>query len=354
MLQKSLLTQHKPLFISGPCSAETPEQVYRTVQLLKATGNVHIVRAGIWKPRTRPGMFEGVGTPGLQWIKQAGRDFNLPVMVEVANAKHVEEALKAGIDIFWVGARTTVNPFSVQELADALKGVAIPVFIKNPINPDLELWAGAIERISSAGINQIGLIHRGFSAYRKAGYRNPPMWDLAIEMKRRFEHLPLICDPSHICGNREALQSVAQTSIDLGFAGLMLESHIQPDEAWSDARQQITPLQYANLIQGLKWRCNEVREEHGDWLLLLRGKIDQLDDELLVLLGERMKVADQIGRYKKENNVTILQTARWNAILERALKKMEALGLSRQFIMNYFNAVHLESIQHQTNIMNDE
>ncbi len=344
----------KPLLIAGPCSAETENQVHETIQQLAKTLKVDFIRAGIWKPRTRPGMFEGVGSPGLTWLKEAGRAAGIPVMVEVATARHVDESLQNGIDAIWIGARTTVNPFSVQEIADALHGTKIPVFIKNPINPDIDLWAGALERVEKSGVKSLALIHRGFSSYGNTKYRNPPMWHLAIEMKRRFPGLPMICDPSHICGNRELLQYVAQKSIDLDYTGLMIESHIDPDTAWSDAKQQVTPGNYLNLINGLTWRTEEItKKEVINALMQLRGQIDELDDELLNLLSERMKIADKIGIYKKENNITILQTARWNDIRERALDKMEQLGLSKEFIIRYFDAVHLESIHHQTKIMND-
>ncbi len=344
----------KPLLISGPCSAETEAQVHQTFQQLSKTQKIDFIRAGIWKPRTRPGMFEGVGTPGLTWLKDAGVAAGIPVMVEVATSKHVEESLKHNIDAIWIGARTTVNPFSVQEIADALRGTAIPVFIKNPINPDIDLWAGAVERVEKAGVGSLALIHRGFSSYGNTKYRNPPMWHLAIEMKRRFPILPMICDPSHICGNRELLQYVAQKSIDLDYNGLMIESHIDPDNAWSDAKQQVTPKNYLKLINSLIWRTEEItNKEVISALMQLRGQIDELDDELLILLSDRMKIADKIGMYKKENNITILQTARWNEIRQRALDKMLQLGLSKEFIIRYFDAVHIESIHHQTKIMND-
>ena len=341
----------RPLIISGPCSAETEEQVMATVSQLAATGKIDMIRAGIWKPRTKPGMFEGVGEQGLTWVEKAKNETGLPVTVEVATAQHVEEALKHHIDVLWIGARTTVNPFSVQEIADALKGIDIPVLIKNPINPDLELWSGAIERMQKAGLQDIGMIHRGFSSYGNTEYRNAPMWHLPIEMKRRFPGMLLICDPSHICGNRTLLQSVAQKSIDLDFGGLMIESHIDPDHAWSDAKQQITPLQLQKMLESLIWRVTADDTEATE-LALLRERIDQVDDELLSLLGRRMKIADLIGAYKKENNLTILQTERWNHILQRAVEKGDDLILSKEFLVKYFDAVHMESISHQNKIMN--
>jgi len=343
----------RPLIISGPCSAETEEQVLETVSALSRTGQVDMIRAGIWKPRTRPGSFEGIGTKGLPWLQRAKKLSGLPVAVEAATAKQVEDALHFEVDVLWIGARTTVNPFSVQEVADALRGVDIPVLIKNPINPDLELWIGAVERVAKAGVRQIGLIHRGFSSYGNTEYRNAPMWHLAIEMKRRHPDLMMINDPSHICGRRDILHDIAQKAIDLDFDGLMIESHIDPDKAWSDAKQQITPERLAELLSGIRWRREDVASEAFHAAMeKMRQQINQLDDELLQLLGQRMKIADQIGQYKKENNITILQTNRWNAILERAFRNGDLLGLSKEFITKYFDAVHMESISHQNRIMN--
>ena len=345
----------RPVIISGPCSAETEEQVLQTAQRLAATGKVDVLRAGIWKPRTKPGLFEGIGVKGLPWVIQAKKLTGLPVAVEVATAKHVEDALQFEIDILWIGARTTVNPFSVQEVADALRGTNVPVLIKNPINPDLELWSGAIERLQKAGIKDIGMIHRGFSNYGNTQYRNAPMWHLPIEMKRRFPDMLLVCDPSHICGNRLMLQSVAQKSIDLDFGGLMLESHIDPDNAWSDAKQQVTPERLKEILESLVWRAENATElEFITALATLREQINHIDDELMTLIGQRMKIADKIGVYKRENNVTILQTNRWNEILERAVTQGEKLGLSKEFIIRYFDAVHLESISHQNKVMYDD
>lgn len=347
------LLQKRPLIISGPCSAETEEQVVQTATRLAATGKVDILRAGIWKPRTRPGSFEGIGTKGLPWLQQAKKASGLPVAVEVATGKQVEDALHFDVDVLWIGARTTVNPFSVQEVADALKGVDVPVLIKNPINPDLELWIGAVERVAKAGIRNIGLIHRGFSSYGNTEYRNAPMWHLAIEMKRRNPGMLLINDPSHICGRRDILMDVAQKAIDLDFDGLIIESHIDPDNAWSDAKQQITPEKLGEMISSIIWRKEDINsEELHAAMEKMRQQINQLDDELLQLLGQRMKVADKIGQYKKDNDITILQTNRWNAILERAFDKGEKLGLSREFVTKYFDAVHMESINHQNKIMN--
>lgn len=349
------LWNHKrPLIISGPCSAETEEQLLQTAIRIAQQKRAHLLRAGIWKPRTRPGSFEGVGVVGLPWLLQAKKETGLPVTVEVATAKQVEDALRYQVDVLWIGARTTVNPFSVQEIADALKGVPIPVLIKNPINPDLELWTGALERIRKAGIETIGLIHRGFSSYGNTEYRNAPMWHLAIEMKRRNPDLMIICDPSHIGGRRDILQDIAQKSIDLGFDGLMIETHIDPDNAWSDAKQQITPEQLTDLLNKLVWRIEDAGStEFHVALQKLREQINHLDDELLELLGQRMKIADKIGAYKRDNNVTILQTTRWNQILDKAYRKAEVLGLSKEFVTRYFDAVHMESIYHQKRIMDN-
>ena len=353
---KSLMQEKwnkRPLIISGPCSAETEDQMVETAKRLAKTGKVDMLRAGIWKPRTKPGLFEGNGILALPWLAKAKQITGLPTTVEVATGKHVEDALKFNVDMLWIGARTTVNPFSVQEVADALRGVDVPVLVKNPVHPDLELWSGAIERLQKVGVKQLGMIHRGFSSYGNTEFRNAPMWHLPIEMKRRNSHMPLICDPSHICGNRTLLQSVAQKSIDLDFDGLMLESHIDPDNAWSDAKQQVTPERLLEMLTDLVWRHESTTEqEFITALTTLREQINQVDDELLTLLGQRMKLSDKIGEYKKNNNITILQTNRWNDILERAFNKGEALGLTKEFIIKYFDAVHLESIHHQNKIMN--
>ncbi|MBS1497004.1 MAG: bifunctional 3-deoxy-7-phosphoheptulonate synthase/chorismate mutase type II [Bacteroidetes bacterium] len=345
----------RPLIISGPCSAETEEQVLETAQRLAATGRVDMLRAGIWKPRTKPGLFEGIGTKGLPWMAQAKKATGLPITVEVATAKHVQDALQFDVDVLWIGARTTVNPFSVQEVADALRGVDIPVLVKNPVHPDLDLWTGAIERLQKVGLKNIGMIHRGFSAYGNTEFRNAPMWHLPIAMKRRFPEMLLICDPSHICGNRHMLQSIAQKSIDLDFGGLIIESHIDPDNAWSDAKQQITPETLGKMLDSLAWRHeNTSEQEFLSALSKLREQINHIDDELLTLMSQRMKIADKIGEYKRANSITILQTNRWNEILEKAIAKGEKLGLSNEFITKYLDAVHLESISHQNKIMNEE
>ncbi len=344
----------RPLIISGPCSAETEEQVIETAERLAKTGKVDMLRAGIWKPRTKPGMFEGIGAKGLPWLQKAKKLTGLPTTVEVATGKQVEDALTFDVDVLWIGARTTVNPFSVQEVADALRGVDVPVLIKNPINPDLELWQGAVERVARAGIKQIGLIHRGFSSYGNTEFRNAPMWHLAIEMKRRMPGMPIINDPSHICGRRDILQTTAQKAIDLDFDGLMIESHIDPDNAWSDAKQQITPERLAEMLSAISWRKEDVSSESYHAALdKLREQINHIDDELMQLISQRMSIAEKIGEYKRNNNVTILQSTRWNEVLDKALMKAGKVGLSEEFITRYMDAIHMESINRQNKIMND-
>jgi len=344
--------QQRPIIISGPCSAESEQQLLETAMALANTGKVSLLRAGIWKPRTKPGLFEGMGSIALQWLKLASTVTGMPTCVEVATAKHVEEALKMGVDVLWMGARTTVNPFSVQEIADVLKNTDVPILVKNPVNPDIELWTGAIERLQAANVKNIGMIHRGFSTYGDSKYRNAPLWHIPIEMKRRYPELLLICDPSHICGNRHLLQQVAQRSIDLGYHGLMIESHPNPDKALSDAKQQITPEDLLNILNNLVWRSEQsLEQEFVDALAKLRAQIDNLDEELLGLVSERMKLAEKIGEYKRDNNITILQTQRWNEILEKSIQKGIHLGLSPEFITRYFDAVHLESISRQNSVM---
>lgn len=342
----------RPLIISGPCSAETEEQVIQTALQLKATGKVDMLRAGIWKPRTKPGMFEGVGVKGLPWLQKASELTGLPTTVEVATGKQVETALAHGVSVLWIGARTTVNPFSVQEVADALQGTDIPVLIKNPINPDLELWSGAVERIARAGVKMIGLIHRGFSIYGNTEYRNPPLWHLAIDMKLRHPELLFITDPSHICGKRETIPAVIQRAVDLDSNGLIIESHIDPANAWSDAAQQVTPSQMGTLLEAIIWRKENTNStEYHTALDTLRQQINQYDEELLQLLSKRMRVAEQIAKYKLANNITILQPGRWQEILDRTMKQSAALNLSETFIAQYLDAVHMESIAHQKKIL---
>lgn len=343
----------RPILISGPCSAETEDQMINTAKQLAATGKVNVLRAGIWKPRTRPGQFEGAGQKGLEWLMAAKKETGLPVTTEVANAAHVEACLKAGVDILWIGARTTVNPFSVQEIADALKGVDIPVMVKNPINPDLDLWIGALERLNKAGITKLAAIHRGFSSYEKGPLRNAPMWDLSIELKSRIPALDIICDPSHIAGARELISFISQKALDLNMAGLMIESHISPDNAWSDAKQQVTPAALSELMDSLVVRTPNSNDKGlKDALTLFRQQIDKLDEEILQKLATRMKISEQIGKYKKENKVTILQLSRWDEIVHSRLAVASAMGLSKEFSDSYLKLVHQESIQIQNWVMN--
>ncbi len=342
-----------PLIISGPCSAETEEQLLATARLLKATGKVHVLRAGIWKPRTRPGEFEGIGAVGLEWLNKARAETGLPIAVEVANAKHVEQALAAKVDILWIGARSTVNPFTVQEIADALKGVDIPVMVKNPINPDLSLWIGALERINGAGITKLAAIHRGFSSFEKSAFRNEPMWDLAINLKTLIPDLPIINDPSHICGSRELLSFVSQKALDLDMQGLMIEAHIDPSVAWTDAKQQVTPAALSEMIDGFILRTADSKNpDFADKLAGLREKIDILDDQIFQKLGERMKIVEQIGEYKRDNDVTILQVSRWDEILQKRAAFGLALNLEKEFTAKVLELIHSESIRKQTAIMN--
>jgi len=346
------IKDERPILISGPCSAESEQQVMATAKELAKT-ETQIYRAGIWKPRTRPGTFEGVGVKGLRWLKKVKAETGLMTCTEIANAKHAYEALKYGVDILWIGARTTVNPFAVQEIADALAGVDIPVMIKNPINPDVELWCGAIERISAVGITRIAAIHRGFSSYAENRYRNTPNWQIPIELKRRWPGLPIICDPSHIAGKSELLEEISQKAMDLNFSGLMIESHINPSEALSDARQQITPEELTKLMSNLVLRTMDPGSNGFlHQLESLRSEIDRLDAELMTIFESRMKVAEKIGWCKKENNVTILQSGRWDQILEKSVDAGATKGLSEWFVKRVFSAIHQESINKQTDIMN--
>jgi len=345
--------KNEPLLISGPCSAETEDQLLSTAHLLKATGKVSVLRAGIWKPRTRPGEFEGIGSIGLEWLKRAKAETGLPTAVEVANAKHVEEALAAGVDILWIGARSTVNPFTVQEIADALQGVDIPVLVKNPVNPDLQLWIGALERINKAGITKLGAIHRGFSSFEKSAFRNEPMWELAIQLKTLCPELPIINDPSHICGNRELIPYISQKALDLDMQGLMIESHLDPSVAWTDAKQQVTPAALAEMVSKFSLRKPESKnEEFTDKLADLRKEIDKIDDLVLQKLAERMSITQKIGEFKRDNKVTILQVNRWDEIMQKRTSFAKALKLDVNFTEKFLELVHGESIRRQTEIMN--
>jgi chorismate mutase len=353
-LESWIKAKSEPLLIAGPCSAETEEQLVATAHLLAKTGKVTALRAGIWKPRTRPGEFEGIGSIGLKWLSRAKEETGLPTAIEVATAKHVEEALKAGVDILWVGARSTVNPFTVQEIADALRGVDVPVMVKNPVNPDLSLWIGALERINGAGITKLAAIHRGFSYHEKTAFRNEPMWDMAINLKTHAPNLPIINDPSHICGNRELLGYVAQKALDLDMQGLMMESHIDPSVAWTDAKQQVTPSALADIIDRLTLRKPEVKgADLKDKLAELRNQIDKIDDIVFQKMGERMQIVEKIGNYKKENGITILQVNRWDEILNKRIAYAKALKLSPEFAEKLLELIHSESIRKQTEIMNE-
>ncbi|MDT0689115.1 bifunctional 3-deoxy-7-phosphoheptulonate synthase/chorismate mutase type II [Salegentibacter sp. F188] len=340
-----------PLVIAGPCSAETEEQVLKIAHQLKDT-DATVLRAGIWKPRTRPGNFEGVGALGLKWLKKAKEETGMLTTTEVANTAHVDLALENDVDILWIGARTTVSPFIVQEIADALKGTDKTVLVKNPVNPDLSLWLGAVERFYTADIKNLGVIHRGFSAYEKTKYRNNPEWQIAIELQNKFPDLPLILDPSHIAGRRDIIFDLCQTALDLNYDGIMVETHHTPDDAWSDAAQQITPATLVQIMKDLKIR-KEVSEseEFQKKLSTLRAQIDVTDNQLIELLAKRMKVSDEIGKVKKAQNVSVLQTKRWNEILGKMVLEGEQHGLSEEFILRLFKAVHQESINHQEKVM---
>lgn len=347
------LSQDTPILISGPCSVESPEQVLATAKSFTAATGIRYLRGGIWKPRTRPNSFEGVGDEGLKWLKDAGNEINTPVITEVANAAHVEACLKNDIDALWIGARTTVNPFSVQEIADALKGVDLPVFIKNPITPDLNLWIGALERINGAGISKLGAIHRGFSSFDKSSYRNTPMWELPIQLKLLFPDLPLLCDPSHIAGTRELLGKVAQKALDMEMDGLMIESHFDPSNAKSDAEQQITPSDLEKMMNALQVRSQgSSNTEFTSNLEQLRTVIDEIDEELIRKFAMRMGIIEKIGDFKKENNVTILQLERWEQIIKERTDMAQENGLSDGFIQKLLELIHQESIRIQTEVMN--
>ncbi len=349
-LNKWLDIGDAPLVISGPCSAESEDQVLQTAMELTKIPNVKIFRSGIWKPRTRPGLFEGVGLQGLKWLQQVKDQTSLLTAVEVANPEHVEAALKYEVDILWIGARTVVNPFSLQELANVLNGVDIPVMIKNPVNPDMNLWVGALERINMSGIKRIAAIHRGFYFFDKTPYRNAPMWEIPIELKRLVPNLPVICDPSHICGERSMLLDVAQKALDLEMDGLMLESHIDPDHALTDPEQQIKPAELELLIKSLVIRKQEGNFEFESKLEELRTEIDKIDAELIQILSRRMQLVDEIGQYKKDHNITILQLKRWSNIVQNRLRTGMDSGLQKEFLQKLLEIVHIESIKRQTDI----
>ncbi len=349
---ESINIYKKPLVIAGPCSAESLDQLLETGTELAKSGKVDIIRAGLWKPRTRPNSFEGVGALGLNWLKRLKEETGLPVAVEVAKSSHVEQCLLHEIDVFWIGARTTVNPFAVQELAEALRGVKIPIFIKNPVNPDIALWLGAVERMEKVGINDIGVIHRGFSNYGEKYFRNSPQWQIPIEFRRVRTNVPMIVDPSHICGRRDTLKEVTQKAMDLNFDGMMIECHREPDNAWSDAQQQITPIGFRKLIDSIVFRdYNPLEDKESNELNKFREQIDTIDEELIHLLSNRMKIARSIGLYKRQNNITILQSLRWSNILKKFIAKAENTGLSERFIKSLIQAIHDESIDTQEEII---
>ena len=346
------LSLDHPLVVAGPCSAETEDQVLKIAHELKDS-DVNYFRAGIWKPRTRPGNFEGVGALGLKWLQKVKVETGMKTATEVANAAHVKLALEHDIDLLWIGARSTVSPFIVQEIADALEGTDKIVLVKNPVNPDLALWLGGIERLYSADIKNLGVIHRGFSTYEKTRYRNNPEWQIAIELQNRFPDLPLICDPSHITGKRDMIFEVSQTALDLNFNGLMIETHVDPDNAWSDAAQQVTPDTLIQMMEDLKIRKEtDTEAEYRNSLNTLRTQIDVIDHQLIDILGKRMKIADAIGALKKDKNVAVLQSKRWNEILGKMILEGEQNKLSEEFILRVFKAIHQESINHQEKIMN--
>lgn len=338
----------RPLVIAGPCSAESEEQVMITGRALAARG-IQIFRAGIWKPRTKPGGFEGVGMVGLPWLQKLKQETGMLVGVEVATKAHVEAALAFGIDLLWIGARTTANPFAMQEIADALQGHDVPVLIKNPVNPDVELWIGGIERIYRAGIHRIGAIHRGFSSADKTIYRNVPNWHIAIELRRRFPDLPIICDPSHIGGNRELIQPLCQQAMDLGLDGLIIESHCNPDAAWSDAKQQVTPELLKEILSELIIRDTAKSTED---LADLRHQIDEIDDKILEILAKRMRISGEVAQYKKENGISVLQATRYDEILTKRSEQGIQLGMSAEFVSKVFEAIHAESVRKQIEIIN--
>lgn len=354
MLKEEILNSDRPFVIAGPCSAETEEQVLDACIRIAHYSDVRLLRAGIWKPRTRPDSFEGVGAEALPWLVEAGRQTGLKTTTEVANAKHVEEALKAGVDVLWIGARTTVNPFAVQEIADSLKGVSVPVMVKNPVNPDLSLWIGAFERFRNAGINDLVAIHRGFSIYRHPKYRNVPNWEIPIALKEELPDVPMICDPSHITGNRDLLIEVSQKALDLDFNGLMIEVHPTPDQAWSDREQQIEPDRFGELLATLIRRKKNLDPDIKEMMAEIRNKVKTLDDRIFELLSERMRLSQEMGGIKHENNITILQQGHWSRILNERLNQADTYGLSQKFVRDLLDVIHQESIRHQTKVMNTE
>lgn len=344
----------RPTVIAGPCSAENRDQVFATAKELKKNKNIKYFRAGLWKPRTRPNSFEGVGSKGAVWLSEVRTELGIPVMTEVANAEHAELALKHGLDAVWIGARTTVSPFSVQNIADSLKGTSMPVMVKNPMHADLGLWLGAIERFASSTSGEVAALHRGFSNFTQHKYRNAPMWELPIGLKSELPDVSLFCDPSHICGNTELLGLVAQKAMDLGMDGLMLETHTLPEQALSDASQQITPKQLAELIDGLEIRSSLKDSTSDRDLSALRIQMDSIDEQLMELLSGRMDIAKQMGEFKKEEGLTVLHLERWREIVRTRMNWSKELGLSEEFILRVLEQVHKESIKVQTDVMNQD
>ena len=343
------VSTQKPMIIAGPCSAETEEQVLTTARELAANG-IKIFRAGIWKPRTKPGGFEGIGVEGLEWLKKVKTETGMYVATEVATKAHVEAAVAAGVDILWIGARTSANPFAMQEIADALVGIDAIVLVKNPVNPDLELWIGAMQRIYNAGIHRLGAIHRGFSSYGKHLYRNLPQWHIPMELGRRIPNLPIFCDPSHIGGKRELVAPLAQQAVDMGFEGLIIESHCDPDCAWSDKSQQVTPDVLNYILNMLVHRDTKQTTEN---LTLLRQQIDQVDNELLEVLSKRMRISREIGQYKKEHGMQIVQIGRYDDIIKSRMKLAEEMGMSPDFMKDVLVSIHDESVRQQVEVFND-
>ena len=347
-----MFTEPRPSVVAGPCSAESEEQIMETAKGLKDLG-INVFRAGIWKPRTHPGCFEGIGVPGLKWMQKAKREYGLKIATEVANEKHVFECLKHGVDLVWIGARTTANPFLVQEIADALRDTDIPVLVKNPVNPDLDLWIGALERLSNAGIKKLGVIHRGFSTVDKLKYRNDPQWQMAIELRSRYPELPFFVDPSHMGGHKDYILELSQRSLDLGFEGLMIESHCNPTVALSDAKQQLTPPEVSDLLYN-QIKVRDTDSDSKEWkenIDQLRAKIDIIDESLLYTFASRMKISREIGEYKKNNNIAILQTSRWDSILAKMVAKGQEYGLPQRFIEDIFNAIHETSVEVQNEVI---
>ena len=353
-LQQKIQVSDRPYLIAGPCSVETEEQIHQVVSELSENEKVQMLRGGIWKPRTRPDSFEGNGEIALPWLVEAGKKYNLPVAIEIANPKHAELALKAGVDVLWIGARTTVNPFAIQDIADSLVGTNVPILIKNPVNPDLGLWIGAFERFQNAGLNDLTAVHRGFSVYSHPKYRNVPSWEIPIALKEQLPHIPIICDPSHIAGRRDLLLDVSQKAMDLNFDGLMIEVHPNPDKAWSDAAQQITPETLKELLSNLVLRATKIEDSHLLQLEDVRSRIHNLDDRLFEILNNRMKLSEELGFFKRANNITILKEEQWKKVVSERLASIDPELMSPIFIRNLLDVIHQESIRHQNKIMNSK